>query len=1284
VTGPALLGFRGTERFEVVRQLGAGAFGVVYEAYDRERRVPVALKTLGRLEPAALYRFKQEFRGLADVHHRNLAQLHELVSAGDLWFFTMELVRGVSFFEWVRPENAAIAGEETWRGGDPGSGDSGEWGPGLHPPLDIARLRPALRQLAEGVAALHEAGRLHRDLKPTNVLVTPEGRVVILDFGLATELETLAPMASAADLQICGTAGYMSPEQAAGQSVGLGPACDWYAVGAMLYEALAGRLPFLGSFIQIITDKQRYDPPSPRALATAAPPDLDALCMDLLRRAPEERPAGAAVLARLGGGGGAGGGAPAGDEPGSARLAFSSVVSSAGVLPAVQAPLVGRSRHLAALAAAFATARRGSGVTLFIHGPAGTGKSALARCFADELARRDQAVVLVGRCYERESVPFKALDTLVDSLSRYLRKLARLEAEALLPRDILALARVFPVLRRVDAIASSPRLGRDAPDPQETRRRAFAALRELLARLADRHPLVLLVDDLQWGDVDSAAALADLLRPPEPPPLLLIGAYRSEDAETSPCVRALRRPAAHSGIEGDVREVAVGPLAEDEAQAVARALLSAGVRQPPGEPFPASLERVAARIARESAGNPLFVEELVRFVQGEGHASGDDLVSLDEALRARFARLGGEEPRRLLEVVAVAGRPVERAVALGAADVQAGGAAAALAVLRTARLVRTAKIRSGGDDAFETYHNRIREAVVSGLGAEALAALHGRLAAALEATGKADPEALEVHYRGAGDRQRAGKCAELAAARAAEALAFDRAVELYRRALELEPEARPGEPGLGSRRTRLADALANAGRGVEAAEAYLAARDGAPAADALELERRAAEQFLRSGRIDEGLAAIRGVLGAVGMKLAATPRRALISLLLRRAWLKLRGLGYRERDASAVPPEDLRRIDACWSVSIGLGMVDNFRGADFQTRHLLLALKAGEPYRVARALAMEIAYSAVRGVPARERTAGIARAAMALAERVGNPHAIGLAALTAGTAAILEGRWRDALELCDRGDRVLRDGCAGAGWEIASCRLFSGIALSYLGDFAEASRRAVLLAREHAGSPDLYAVASLRGALHMSLLAADRPDELRRDLDAVMERWSRRDYHTQHYFDMYMRTQADLYSGDDAAAHGRVTEHWPKLVRALFLHNQHIRIVLWQLRARAAIAVAATGRDAAARLAEAARDARSIERERTAWGEALAALVRAGLAAVSGDRSEAAALYGRAAEACDATGMHFNAASARRRRGQVQGGDEGRALVEAADAWMTGQGIRRPERMAAMSTPGFG
>ena len=356
-------GFSGSKRFEIVRVLGTGGMGVVYEAFDRERETRVALKTLLSLEGEARLRLKAEFRSLRDLIHPNLVSIGELFEEGEHLFFTMELVRGVDFLAYVRPfptrgqgAPAARPPTDEREGKTLGGGHAERLGRAsrhpVGPAFDETRLRAAFGQLAQGLTALHAAQKVHRDIKPSNVLVTDEGRVIILDFGVVADLSDRLDTADGQ--RVVGTADYMAPEQSAAKPIG--PEADWYSAGVMLYRALTGVFPFEMAPEAVIAFKQRVEPARPSVLAEGLPPDLEGLCVNLLRIDPSLRPTGTKVLERLG--------ILVGDDPPAplARLVPS---------------FVGRRAELAFLHEAFVDSHRGP-IAVLIDGESGVGKS-LAR-----------------------------------------------------------------------------------------------------------------------------------------------------------------------------------------------------------------------------------------------------------------------------------------------------------------------------------------------------------------------------------------------------------------------------------------------------------------------------------------------------------------------------------------------------------------------------------------------------------------------------------------------------------------------------------------------------------------------------------------------------------------------------------------------------------------------------------------------------------------------------------------------------------------------------------------
>ena len=448
------------------------------------------------------------------------------------------------------------------------------------------------------------------------------------------------------------------------------------------------------------------------------------------------------------------------------------------------------------------------------------------------------------------------------------------------------------------------------------------------------------------------------------------------------------------------RSIALPP---DEARELAQPLLArARARAPLGDD--------AAAIADEAGGHPLFIDELVR--HSARTATGAAPLRLDDALWARVARL---ERRRaqLLELVAVAGAPLaagDRARRRRRRRLRPSSREQ-VALLRVAHLVRTAGQR--GDDAIEPYHDRVREAVRG-------APRRGDARAHATRGWRSRSRRRARRSRGAGDalarRRRARRARRSYAVAAADAGGAARSPSIAPRGSTAwrsssAPRRRPSGALL---RVKLGDALANAGRGAEAARGVpRRPRDGAAAARRSSCSGAPPSSCSARGHIDEGLEALAHVLGAVGMRLAGDAAAA----RSRRCCCGARGSAcagsrFTERDEAQIPAED---ADAHRRLLVGGGRPRHRRHHPrrrLPTRHLLLALDAGEPYRVARALAIEGGTAAWSGGPGWPRATRLFADADALAREVAQPHAQGLLAAVQGVSSYFVGRWRAGLEQC--------------------------------------------------------------------------------------------------------------------------------------------------------------------------------------------------------------------------------------------------------------------------------
>ncbi|HEU4535922.1 MAG TPA: hypothetical protein VFS00_17480, partial [Polyangiaceae bacterium] len=464
---------------------------------------------------------------------------------------------------------------------------------------------------------------------------------------------------------------------------------------------------------------------------------------------------------------------------------------------------------------------------------------------------------------------------------------------------------------------------------------------------------------------------------------------------------------------------------------------------------------------------------------------------------------------------------------------------ASLELLHAERLIRTCAEDRG---FIEAYHDRVREIVLAHIAEDDRVAYHERLALALESSKHADPEVIAAHLRAARRFADAGRHALEAARRAEGALAFDRAVRLYRFALDCRPDAEQAR----ALRAKLGRALANAGRGSEAAEAYLSVTAGAPPEEERTLRMHAAERYLAGGRMDEGYEVLRTLVEALGLGMPRTRQGALLRLVALRARMRLRGTAFRRRAARELPAADLARIDACWSIANAIGNLDTTRGLYFHGLNFLQALDAGEPYRVGRALSAEAAYGFILGLRSRAEAAELLARGRQIAEEFDDPYLLGVSFVHEGMIAFLgEEQWQKAWDLCQRGEAILRGHGTDVSYELTVAELYASNSLLFRGELAALAGRLGPALERAQDRQDLFAECYVRlrcGPLVN--LAADRPEGVWLDLELLRERLRTREYYLQHYWRVHAEAQALLYRarpGAAAEAVARLDDEWPRL-----------------------------------------------------------------------------------------------------------------------------------------------
>src|SRR3954451_6576674 len=549
---------------------GRGGMGVVYRGVHLALKREVALKVIASefsADKEFRTRFQDEATAAASIQHPHVIPIYHAGEEDGLLFVTMRYVEGTDLARLL---------------------------------MTRGRLSPeaAVRvtaQIAAGLEAAHARGLVHRDVKPANVLLegaSGEGAALLTDFGLTKQIGRERTQAGV----FVGTFDYAAAEQFRGS--GVDARADVYALGCVLYQALSGRVPY-----PVETDAAKMyahmetPPPPVNVLAEDVPEALSEVVRRAMAKDPGERYQSASELRAALFTAEGHSQPPRPWQPDTLITPINGPPVQRTTIPLPPAltsevgggEFVGRFTELDALRARFAAAAEGTRQFVVLAGEAGIGKTRLAAELARE-AHADGATVLFGRSDFESLVPYQPFIT---AIQHRVAHRSQINFPAELADDVRELGRFIPALRRL-----APERAPIAGDPEADRFRLFAAGTHLLAFVARQHPVVLILDDLQWADASTVLLLSHMLQDPEPVKLLVVATMRETGEERSDelpdLLTRLRRQPSFERIP-----LAGLDAAETEALVLARE----------GEDLS---DEQLQRLIADTDGNPFFFEEMLR------------------------------------------------------------------------------------------------------------------------------------------------------------------------------------------------------------------------------------------------------------------------------------------------------------------------------------------------------------------------------------------------------------------------------------------------------------------------------------------------------------------------------------------------------------------------------------------------------------------------------------------------------------------------------------------------
>jgi tetratricopeptide (TPR) repeat protein len=732
-------------RYQVKKFLGEGGKKKVYLVHDTllDRDVAFALIKTEKLDDATRTRVNREARAMGRLgDHPNIVAIYDMGEHEGQPYIVIPVMPGGDVESLVEkaPEHRLP----------------------LDKAVDIAKA------VCRGLEFAHSKGIIHRDIKPGNIWLGADGTAKIGDFGLALAVD-LSRLTQPG--MMVGTVTYMPPEQAMGGKVTA--KVDLYSLGAMLYEMVTGRPPFVGDdSIAIIGQHINTPPVSPTWHRADLPPALETLILQLLEKDPDKRPESATVVLQ----------ALEAIEAG--KIEKEPSKEAAAENPLYRRVFVGREPELKQLQSAFDGAMSGQGALMMVTGEPGIGKTALCEQLSTYVTLRGGRT-LVGHCYEAGSLSLPYL-AFVEALRSYVlsREVRDLREE--LGSGAADVARIISEIRERLKIKLRPQ-----KDPEEERYRLLQAVTSFLSNAANVQPMLIVLEDLHDADKGTLEMLTHVSRNLAGARLLVVGTYRDVEVDRSHPLSAalaeLRRVSTYG-------RVLLRGLNADEV----RRMLESITR----ETVPWGL---AEAVHRQTEGNPLFVQEVIRYLAEDGLLTRKEgqwrptkdtplEMSIPEGLRDVIGKrlsLLSPECNQLLAVASVIGREFALETLKAVAGINEDVFVDALK--KAVRLSVLEEHSQRGMVRYRFTHAFFRQTLYEEMIAPQRLKLHRQVAHTLETLYARHPKehAVELaehfsHSTDPADLAKAVSYAEMGAKRATDVYAYGEAVRLLEQALKVQ------------------------------------------------------------------------------------------------------------------------------------------------------------------------------------------------------------------------------------------------------------------------------------------------------------------------------------------------------------------------------------------------------------------------------------------------------------------------------------------------------------------